>query len=43
MWTEQNMLKVDMESLCDVEQCAVGTFIGVMCMARRGGRDVYWI
>jgi hypothetical protein len=40
----KNVLNVDMEGVvCDVEQCAVGTFMVVMCMAWKGGRDVHWI
>jgi len=33
MWTEQNVLKRDMEVVvCDVEQCAVEKVMDVICM-----------
>jgi len=44
MWTEQNVLKVDMEVVvCDVQQCTVENVKDVICMAWRTGRHVYWI
>jgi len=42
MWTEQNVLKIDMEVVCDVEQCRVEKIMDVVCMVRRTGRHVYW-
>jgi hypothetical protein len=33
MWTEQNVLKIDMEVVCGVERCTVEKVMGVICMA----------
>jgi len=44
MWTEQNVLKIDMEVVvCDVGQCAVEKVMDVIYMALRRGRYVHWI